>query len=144
MSVPVQRGDGLQRVTSQPNAARLNVTGLLLTAAGMLVERAAGSELYPTLAGPVVLLAGAAAVATRPGGWTRAAGLIIPVVLTAGLVASVVLSPAFSEQLVEVGNGSLFAGSLLHVVGLVAAVAGGLGVVLNRDGDASTVAGGSR
>ena len=51
------------------NAAKLNVAGLVLTAAGMLVQIAAGSELYPSLAGPIVLLVTAVFVAVWPRRW---------------------------------------------------------------------------
>ena len=48
------------------NPARLNVIGLVLTAAGMLLQIAAGWKLYPSLAGPIVLLVTAGVVALGP------------------------------------------------------------------------------
>jgi hypothetical protein len=115
---------------SLPNKARLNVAGLVMTAIGMLLEIAAGSGLYPTLTGPIVLLIGAALVAFRPSRWTAYAGLIIPLVLGIGLAVSAVISPAFLQQLTQLGNAGLVAGSLLHAVGLIAAITGGMGMVL--------------
>jgi hypothetical protein len=53
------------------------VTGLVLTAAGMLLQIAAGSELYPTYAGPIVLLAAAVIVAFGPGRWPSYVGLLV-------------------------------------------------------------------
>ena len=115
---------------SRTSGARLNVAGLLVTAIGMIVEMGAGSELYPTLAGPIVLLVGAAMVAFRPGRWTGYVGLTIPLVLGVGLIVSAVMSPAFFDQLIDTGNAGIVLGSLLHVIGLSTAVAGGFGMVL--------------
>ena len=122
----------MNRLASRSGAARLNVAGLVLTAIGILLERGAGSALYPTLAPPIVLLVGAAAVALRPGRLTSYLGLIIPLALTAGLTISAVLASTFLDQIVGAGNAGILLGSLLHIVGLVAALAGGVGMVLRR------------
>jgi hypothetical protein len=60
----------LNRVELLTNAAKLAVIGLIATAAGMLIQIAAGSKLYPSFAGPIVLLAAAVFVAFGPGRWT--------------------------------------------------------------------------
>ena len=58
------------------HATKLNVAGLVLTAAGMLLEIAAGSDLYPTFAGPTVLVATAVIVAFWSGRrWAVAGGV---------------------------------------------------------------------
>jgi hypothetical protein len=120
----------MNRTTSLSNGARLNVAGLVVTAIGMLLEIGAGSELYPTLTGPIVLLLGAALVVFRPGRWTSYAGLIIPLVLAIGLSVSAVLSPTFFNQMVDTGNVGIVLGSALHAVGLIAGVAGGAMMVM--------------
>jgi hypothetical protein len=109
----------------------------VITAIGMLFEIASGSELYPTLTGPIVLLVAAAIVALRDARWTAYIGLTVPLVLGIGLVVSTVMSPTFLEQLIDFGDAGIVAGSIAHVVGLVAAVAGGFGMILgaNRRGD---------
>ena len=56
------------RKLSRP--AQLTVAGLVLTAVGMALQIAAGSLLYPSLAGPIVLLLSALIVAFVPGRWT--------------------------------------------------------------------------
>lgn len=122
----------MNRLTSLSNGAKLNVSGLGLAAIGMLLEIGAGSALYPTLTGPIVLLVGATLVALQLGRWTAYVGLLIPLVLAIGLAISAVMSPAFSEQLVGLDNAGLVLGSLLHLLGLIAAVIGGLGMVLLR------------
>ena len=123
----------MNRATSLSIAAKLNVAGLVLAAVGIVLERVAGSLLYPTLLLPIVLLVGAAIVAFGPGRWTRYVGLIISLVLAAGLIVSAAFSRTFLEQLTGLGNAGMFLGSLLHVVGLIAAVAGGIGMVFRRE-----------
>jgi hypothetical protein len=116
------------------NAAKLNVTGLVLTAAGMLLQILAGSTLYPSLAGPIVLLAAAVIVAFGPGRWTPYVGLLVPLVLGAGVIIAAVMTGDFIDQLTDIGRPGIFLGSLLHVIGLVAAVAGGVGMLMGRPG----------
>jgi hypothetical protein len=49
-------------------AGQLNVTGMVAAAAGIIIQIASGSDLYPTIPpGPIILLAGAALVALGPG-----------------------------------------------------------------------------
>lgn len=116
------------------NAARLNVMGLVLTAAGMLLQIAAGSTLYPSLAGPIVLLTSAAIVAFGPGRWTPWVGLVVPVVLGVGAMIAALISGEFISQLTDVGHVGILVGSMMHVIGLIAAVAGGVGIVQARLG----------
>ena len=116
------------------NAAKLNVAGLVLTAAGMLVQIAAGSELYPSLAGPIVLLVTAVVVAVWPRRWVAYVALLIPLVLGLGAIVAAVMTGEFTEQLTDTGNVGILVGSLMHVVGLIAAVAGGVGMLLGRQG----------
>ena len=128
----------MNQLTSLSTPAKLNVGGLVLTAIGMALERGAGSTLYPTLTGPIVLVVVAVLVAVRPARWTAYVGLIVPLVLAAGLIVSAALSRTFLDQLTGTGNAGTLVGSILHVVGLVAAVAGGLGMVLPPRGDRMT------
>lgn len=118
----------------ESNAARLNVAGLVLTAAGMLLQIAAGSELYPSFAGPVVLLIAAVIVAFGPGRTAPYVGLLVPLVLGLGAFIAAVISGGFIEQLTDIGNAGIFIGSLMHVVGLIAALAGAVGMLLRPRG----------
>jgi hypothetical protein len=120
----------MSRITSLSTASKLNVMGLAVAAIGMLLQIAAGSQLYPSLTGPIVLLLAAAVVAFAPGRWPGYIGLVIPLVLLVGLSVSALLSSAFFEQLKDIGNAGIVLGSLLHVVGLSTAVGGGVGMVL--------------
>jgi hypothetical protein len=116
----------LNRDSGLSNAAKLNATGLVLTGAGMLLQIVAGSSLYPSLAGPIVLLAAAAIVAFGPDRWAPWVGLLVPLVLGVGAIIAAVMSGEFIDQLTNIGQAGLFVGSLAHVVGLIAAVAGGI------------------
>jgi hypothetical protein len=119
--------DSVRRLST---AAKLNVTGLVLTAAGMLLQIAAGSTLYPSITGPVVLLAAAAIVVFGPGRWTPYVGFLVPLVLGAGAIVAAVMTGDFIDQLTETGAPVILLGSLVHVIGLVVAVAGGVGMLL--------------
>lgn len=122
----------MNRVRQLSSAAKLNVAGLVLTAAGMLLQIAAGSELYPSLAGPIVLLATAVLVAFLRGRWTAYVGILVPLVLGVGAIIAALISGEFIEQLTDIGNPGIFLGSLMHVIGLTAAVVGGFGMLLGR------------
>jgi hypothetical protein len=112
--------------------AWLNVIGLVLTAAGMLLQIAAGSELYPSFTGPIVLLVAAVVVAVGPGRWTPFVGLGVPLVLGLGAIVAAAMTGGFVDQLTSFGNPAIVLGSGLHVIGLIVAVAGGVGMLLNR------------
>ena len=122
----------MNRVRRLSNAAKLNVAGLVLTAAGMLLQIAAGSELYPSFAGPIVLIATAVIVAIWSGRWTAYLALLVPLVLGLGAIIAALMSGEFIQQLTDVGNAGIFLGSLMHVIGLIAAVAGAIGMLLGR------------
>ena len=124
----------MNAVSRLPNAAKLNVAGLVLTAAGMLLQIVAGSKLYPSVAGPIVLLVAAVIVAFGPGRWTPYVGLLVPLVLGLGAIIAAVMSGEFINQLTDVGNVGILVGSLMHVIGLIAAVAGGIGMLRGRSG----------
>jgi hypothetical protein len=112
------------------NAAKLNVTGIVVTAAGVLLQIVAGSELYPTFAEPIALLAVAVIVAFVRRRWTAYVGLLVSLVLGVVAIIAAVMTGGLIAQLTHIGRVGAFVGSVMHVVGLVAAVAGGVGMVL--------------
>ena len=116
------------------NVLKLSVAGLVATAAGMLIQKAAGSELYPSFAGPIVLLVTAVLVAFRPNRWVVYVALIVPLVLGLGAIAAAVMSGEFVGQLTDTDSADILLGSLLHVFGLIAAVAGAAGMVMQPRG----------
>ena len=122
----------IDAVKGLPTAAKVNAAGLVLTAAGMLVQVAAGSVLYPSLAGPIVLIVAAVLVTFGPRRSAPWVGLAVPVVLGSGAIAAAAMTGGFIDQLTDVGMPGLLLGSLMHVIGLIAAIAGGLVMVLDR------------
>jgi len=115
-----------------PGAAKLSVVGLILMAAGMLLQIAAGSELYPSFAGPIVLLLTAIIVAFWRARWMAYVALLVSLVLGLGAIIAAVMTNAFFEQLTDTDNVGILLGSLMHVIGLIAAVVGGVGMVMRR------------
>ena len=113
-------------------AVVLNVAGLVVTAAGMLVQIAAGSELYPSLTGPIVLIVTSLIVAFGPWRWTPYLGLLVPLVLGIGAIVAAAMTGEFTRQLTDLGNPGVVVGSLMHVIGLFAAVAGAIGMLRPR------------
>ena len=112
----------------------LNVAGLVVAAAGMLLQIAAGSELYPSLTGPIVLIVTALIVAVGPWRWTPYLGLLVPLVLGIGAIVAAAMTGEFIAQLTDLGNAPIVVGSLVHVIGLIAAVAGAIGMLRPRWG----------
>jgi hypothetical protein len=98
----------------------------------MLIQVAAGSTLYPSLAGPIVLLASAVIVLLGPARWTPFVGLLVPVALGVGALIAALMTGDLVDQLTNVGEPGILVGSVLHVIGLTAAVAGGIRMVLDR------------
>jgi hypothetical protein len=119
----------MNAIKSLSGAARLNVASLVLTAAGMFLQIAAGSVLYPSIAGPIVLLASAVVVAFVPGRWTAWIGLLVPLVLGSGAIVAALMTGGFIAQLMNFSEPVILLGSLMHVIGLTAAVIGGLAML---------------
>jgi hypothetical protein len=124
----------LNRVRRLSNWAWLSAIGLALTATGMLLQIAAGSDLYPSFTGPIVLVAAAVFVALGPGRWTPYVAIVVPLVLGLGAIIAAVMTGEFVAQLTNLGNAPIVLGSLTHTVGLTAAVTGGVGMLLVRRG----------
>jgi hypothetical protein len=128
----------LRQLTRLSSWTTLNVLGLVVAAAGMLVQISAGSNLYPSLTGPIVLTVTALAVAFGPGRWTRWVGLGVPLVLGIGAAVAAAMTGDFIDQLTGTGNVPLLLGSWMHVVGLIAAVTGAIAAMM-EPGEAATV-----
>jgi hypothetical protein len=126
------RNFSLTTVRRLSSASKLNATGLVLTGAGMLIQVAAGSTLYPSFAGPIVLLASAVIVLFGPARWTPFVGLLVPLALGVGALIAALMTGDFVDQLTNVGEPGVLVGSVFHVIGLTAAVVGGVGMVQNR------------
>jgi len=113
------------QIDSSPTA-RLLVVGLVVAAAGMLIQYASGVE-YPTIPpGPIIALVAAAVVAFGP--WRRApvVGLVAAVFISLGGVIATIAGNGFTEQLSDPGAVGGFVGTLVQIAGLVIAVAAGV------------------
>ena len=118
--------------SQRSSATILNIIGLAAAAAGMLLQIVAGSGLYPSLAGPIVLIVTALIVAFGPWRWTAYIGLLVPLVLGVGAIAAAAMTGEFTRQLGDIGNPGLVIGSLLHIGGLIGAIVGAIGMLRRR------------
>jgi hypothetical protein len=128
----------LRQLTRLSSWTTLNVLGLVVAAAGMLVQISAGSDLYPSLTGPIVLVVTAVLVVFGPSRWTRWIGLGVPLVLGIGAAVAAAMTGDFIDQLTGTANVPLLLGSWMHVIGLISAVTGGIAAML-APGEAATV-----
>ena len=120
------------------SAAKINVVGLVLAAAGIVVQIAAESDLYPSVPpGPIILLAGAGVVASGPRRWAPYVGVFVPVFLLVGAtISAFVASESFVDQLSDVGEAGIFTGTLVQMMGVVVALAAGIAMWRQRGGAA--------
>jgi hypothetical protein len=111
---------------AQSAPGKLNVAGQVLAAGGILMQYFSEVEGFPTIPpGPFILLAAAALVALGPWRWTPLVGVIAPLfVLVGGAIATIVNWGAGAplSDPAEVGG---FAGAVIQLLGLVAAIAAG-------------------
>jgi hypothetical protein len=104
-------------------AASLTVAGLVVAAAGIVIQIASGAD-YPTVPpGLVILLAaaGLVALATR-WRWTTIVGVIVSLFLLVGGI----LAPQAREQLGDPGEVGVFVGTVIQLLALVVALIAGV------------------
>jgi hypothetical protein len=107
--------------------AKLNAAAFAVTAAGMLLQIASGSELYPEIPpGPIILLVGAGVVVLGPRRLSAFIGLVVPLILTAGGTIASVGENQFLAQLTDPTDVGIFTGTLVHLLGLIAALITGI------------------
>ena len=120
----------MDRLSLPSSSAKLNFTGLVLAAAGIVLQIAAGSTLYPSFLGPAALLGTAVLVALVHDRWTSYVALLVPLLMGVGALVTALINGDFIRQLTGFGEPAIVLGSVMHVIGLIAAVAGGVGMVL--------------
>jgi hypothetical protein len=109
---------------------KLNAAALVATAGGMVLQIASGSELYPTIPpGPIILLVGAGVVAVGAERWSSTIGLVVPAILIVGGIIAAVVGNQFLDQLTEPAEVGIFAGTVIHLVGLATALVTGIAAV---------------
>jgi hypothetical protein len=118
----------------------LSVVGLVVAAAGIMIQYVSGVD-YPTVPpGAIILLAAAAVVAFGPWRWSPFAGLVAAVFLSIGGAIATIAGNGFSETLGDPGKVSGFAGAMIQIAGLAIALAAGI-VAAKRNSRRAGVAG---
>jgi len=104
-------------LTSSRNR-RLAGTGLVLAAAGIVIQIAGGAD-YPVVPpGLVILVVAAALVLFAPWRWTLGLATLATLFISVGGV----LAPGFRDQLGDPAAATVFTGSVVQVIGLLVAV----------------------
>jgi hypothetical protein len=118
----------------------LNVVGLVVAAAGIMIQFISGVD-YPTVPpGPIILLAAAAVVSFGPWSWSPFVGLVAAVFLSLGGLIATIAGNGFSETLGDPGEVGGFAGAVIQIAGLAIAVPAGI-VAAKRGSRRAGVAG---
>jgi len=120
--------------------AMLNVVGLVVAAAGIMIQYASGVD-YPTIPpGPIILLAAAAVVAFGPWSWAVRVGLGTALFLSIGGAIATIAGNGFSETLGDPGEVGAFAGAVIQILGLAIALPAGI-IAAKRSSRRAGVAG---
>jgi hypothetical protein len=110
----------------QTPVALLNVAGLVVAAAGIVIQYVSGVD-YPAVPpGLIILLAAAAVVTFGPWRWSPFAGLGAAVFLSIGGAIATIAGNGFSETLGDPGEVGGFAGAVIQIVGLAIALPAGI------------------
>jgi hypothetical protein len=110
----------------QTPAAKLNVAGLVVAAAGIMIQYVSGVD-FPTIPpGPIILLAAAAVVAFGPWRWSPVVGFVAALFLLIGGAIATIVGNGFNETLGDPGEIGGFAGAVVQIMGLVTALAAGI------------------
>jgi hypothetical protein len=113
----------MSRSRSLSAAGKLTVAGLVVAAAGIVIQIASGAE-YPTVPpGLIILLVAAGLVA--PGArwrWTPLVGVVVALFLLVGGA----LAPQAREQLGDPGAVGVFVGTVIQLLALVVALIAGV------------------
>lgn len=103
-------------------ARSINVGALLVAAAGVFIIFLSAPDLFPTVPPGVLILAAAAAiVAFVPGRWTPIAGVLIPLVITIGGIASGTSIDILQGE----ENAAAILGTVIQYPALITAIAAG-------------------
>lgn len=113
-----------------PIEGRLNVGALVAAALGILVIFVSAPDRFPTVPpGPIILLTAGTAVAFLPGRWTPVIGVLVPVFLLVGGLASGELVDAISDP----ENAGVVIGLAIQVVAAMAAIVAGVAWLRQRE-----------
>jgi hypothetical protein len=110
-------------------AALLNAAGLVVAAAGIMIQYASGVD-FPTIPpGPIILLAAAGVVVFGPWRRAPAVGLVAAAFVSLGGVIATIAGNGFSETLGDPGEVGGFVGAVVQIAGLAIALPAGVAAV---------------
>jgi uncharacterized membrane protein YhhN len=114
---------------ARSTAAKLTVAGLVVAAAGIMIQFVSGEDFPPIPPGPIILLAAAAVAAFAS--WRRAdwVGLGAAAFISIGGVIATIAGSGFSETIGDPDGIGGFVGALIQVAGLVIALPAGIAAV---------------
>jgi hypothetical protein len=131
---------GMTPKSQQTPVARLLVVGLVVAAAGIMIQYVSGVDYPPIPPGAIILLAAAAVVAFGRWRWSRAVGLVAALFLSLGGAIATIAGNGFSETLGDPGEVGGFAGAVVQIAGLAIALTAGF-VAAMRGSRRAAVAG---
>jgi hypothetical protein len=116
----------MRNTTRLSRAGRLNGLGLIVAAAGIMIQFVSGVD-FPTIPpGPIILLVAAAVVLFGPWRWAPAVGLVAAAFVSLGGVVATIVGNGFSETLGDPGEVGGFVGAMVQIAGLTIAVPAGV------------------
>ena len=112
---------------AKPLPARgLNIAGLVVAAAGIMIQYVSGVD-YPTVPpGPIILIAAAGVVAFGPWRWAPVVGLVAALFLTIGGSVATIAGNGFNLTLGNPSDVGGFAGAVVQIAGLAIALPAGV------------------
>jgi hypothetical protein len=105
-------------------ARRPAVAGLIAAAAGIIVQILGGADYPPIPPGAILLVVAAVLFAVRTR-WTPVVGMLIPLFLSVGAVAT----PNMRDYLGEPSRAVVFTGTLIQLLGMVVGLVFGAVVI---------------
>jgi hypothetical protein len=131
-------------LNSQPMpVAMVNVVGLVVAAAGIMIQYVSGVD-YPTIPpGAIILLVAAAVVAFGPWRRSPVVGLVAALFLMIGGAIATIAGNGFNETLGDPSGVGGFVGAVIQIVGLAIALPAGI-VAAKGSSRRARVAGGAQ
>jgi hypothetical protein len=111
------------------SAARLNAAGLVIAAAGIMIQYFSGED-FPTIPpGPIILLAAAGVVVFGTWRRTPVVGLVAAAFVSLGGVIATIAGNGFDSTLGDPSGVGGFVGALVQIAGLAIALPAGVAAV---------------
>jgi hypothetical protein len=122
----------MSRLLMRSTPAKVNLAGMVVAAAGILIQYLSWVEGFPTVPpGPFILVGSAALVAWGPWRWTVAVAVFAPLLgLLLGMMSTVV-HWGTTAPLSHPGDTAGFVGAVLQFLGLLVALGAGIVVAVH-------------